>query len=286
MVLTTEEGQRLERPEKQLVEMRAASSCRHWRTARCRMASNSGSGKRVAGGGASATAPCPPTAAGSRLTRRRCMARRQVSPVRLSLPYAITFATYSLRNRRLFLTGANELYFCNARCIFAQGQAVLPALEYFRIGTPRRRGRGSARSFSNMPEGRLVGTTAGTARARLERRLQPERRGARRQIVVHRPRGVHPTCKRSSGWEEASRQNDAFALGVKWKPAPLSVGDLMEAMLGRACPPASQPKARAKNELAWWRVHELRAEEVTRVEQGRQGAATGVQRPTDSDLLV
>jgi hypothetical protein len=43
--------------------------------------------------------------------------------------------------------------------------------------------------------------------------------------------GIHPDLHPITRWEAATERNEAWSLGVPWKPAPLCVGDLAEEML-------------------------------------------------------
>ncbi len=43
--------------------------------------------------------------------------------------------------------------------------------------------------------------------------------------------GVHKDLHPIAAWEQASKANDAFAIGVAWKPVKQNVGQLIDAML-------------------------------------------------------
>jgi hypothetical protein len=153
--------------------------------------------------------------------------------VRLSMPYTITFALYFHRGGKLFLTGYNELYFRNQPLTSKRDTLCFPALlNVSAIKMPERtRSWICTQHLQNTPEmdwttqlGNLISHTWDGAFNRSSERHE----GASFYGVSQ---GAHPDLHPVERWQEASRQNDAFGLTVSWKPAKHTVGELMECML-------------------------------------------------------
>lgn len=250
VVLTTEEGQRVERPERQLVDMLRGefvpplSDCAlpdgvkfwEWRAPLFLVVHQQPPHVRQLRW----IAPDSPEMHGEGVKYR---------PVRLSLPYAITFAVYSLNQGRLYLTGANELYFRNAPIHSRADKLCFPALlNISRIGTTRRpRAWVCTQYLRYNPKV----DWSEQLQALLEHvwnggfNLSSEVHEGKSWFTASR--GVHRDLQTVEAWEKASEANDAFALGVKWKAAPLSIGELMDAMLEeQGQPPAFLEKKRAR----------------------------------------
>jgi hypothetical protein len=64
--------------------------------------------------------------------------------------------------------------------------------------------------------------------------------------------GVHPDLHPISRWEAATERNEAWALGVNWKPAPMCVRELAEDLFreqGAAALFCRTPRARRPESL-------------------------------------
>jgi hypothetical protein len=150
--------------------------------------------------------------------------------VRLSLPYAITFALYYKHGSSIALAGSNELYFRNEPLRSHNDRLGYPALlNISRIPTPRRAKAWICTQHLHCPAG--SGWTD-QLRALLEHTWNG---GFNRSSERHEgqswygeSKGIHPDLHPVSRWETATKANEAFALGVSWKPVPLCVGELME----------------------------------------------------------
>jgi hypothetical protein len=152
---------------------------------------------------------------------------------RLSIPYAVTFALYFQRGSGLGLMGYNELYFKNEPLKGRGDRLCYPALlNVSRIAGPRRRRAWiCTQHLRNDPKQDWT--------AQLGALLDHTWNGAFNRSSEHHEgaswygesKGIHPDLHPVERWEQASAVNDAFALGVPWMPAPLSVGELMSAML-------------------------------------------------------
>lgn len=157
----------------------------------------------------------------------------QYRKVRLSVPYAITFAMYFYRGGKLFLTGANELYFRNEPLKSKNDKLCFPALlNVSAIKTPERtRSWICTQHLHNTPDmdwttqlGNLISHTWDGAFNRSSERHE----GA---SFYGESQGVHEDLHPVERWEAASRHDDAFALSVPWMPAKHKVGDLMDCMM-------------------------------------------------------
>ncbi len=152
--------------------------------------------------------------------------------VRLSMPYAITFALYYQRGEQLFLTSYNELYFRNEPLRSKSDLLCYPALlNVSIIKTPKRlRSWICTQHLHNTPSmdwtaqlGNLVTHTWDGAFNRSSERHEGLSSWGFSQ-------GIHPDLHPVERWEQASKQDDAFALSLPWKPA-LTVGELMDCLL-------------------------------------------------------
>lgn len=152
---------------------------------------------------------------------------------RISLPYAITFATFFQRGNQLSIMGANELYFRNEPLKFKTDRVCYPALlNVSRIEAPKR-----LRSWICTQYLRCEPNQDWTAQ--LGALLDHTFNGGFNRSSEHHEgaswygesQGIHPDLHPIARWEQASHDNDAFALSVPWKPCPLNVGELMDAML-------------------------------------------------------
>ena len=204
VVLTTEEGQRLERPEADLVD----DAARRVRAA----AGRDGPARRrqVLRVAAAAVAGRPPAAAARPpvpLDRRRLAqpVRRRHSLPQGAPERALRRSRSPCTLRRAagsFLGGNNELYFRNEPL---QSRADTPRLPgaaqrlAHRHAAPAERSWICTQYLEYAAGRRLDGAAAGAAGAHLERRLQPVQRAARRASWSRRSRRAFtPTCTRSS----------------------------------------------------------------------------------------
>lgn len=153
--------------------------------------------------------------------------------VRLSLPYTITFALYAQQGEVLFLVGNNELYFRNEPLRSRSDRLGYPALlNVSRIDTPKRERAWICTQYMEWPPD---ADWTGQLQALLDHTWN----GGFNFSSEHHEgaswygmsQGVHPDLHPVERWEQASAANDAFALGVPWKPATLNVGEIADALL-------------------------------------------------------
>lgn len=153
--------------------------------------------------------------------------------VRLSMPYAITFALYFHRGGKLWLTGYNELYFRNEPLRHKSDILCYPALLNVSAIKMKERTRAwiCTQHLRHSPEmdwtrqlGNLITHTWDGAFNRSSERHE----GA---SFYSESLSTHPNLHPVERWEEASQADDAFALSVPWTPAPLKVGELMLCLL-------------------------------------------------------
>jgi hypothetical protein len=152
--------------------------------------------------------------------------------VRLSIPYAITFALYAQQGERLFLVGNNELYFRNEPLRARSDHLGYPALlNISRIPTPKRErawictqylGWAPDDDWTGQLQMLLEHTWNGGFNLSSE-----DHEGA---SWYSASTGIHDDLHPVEKWEKASADNDAFALGVPWKPANLSVAEIVECL--------------------------------------------------------
>jgi hypothetical protein len=152
---------------------------------------------------------------------------------RLSIPYAVTFAVYFQRGSALHLTGSNELYFRNEPLRSKNDTLGYPALlNVSKIDTPKR-------SRAWICTQHLHHDPRSDWTCQLGALLDHTWNGAFNRSSEHHEgaswygasEGIHPELHPIERWEHATVVNDAFALSVPWKPAPLNVGQLMDSML-------------------------------------------------------
>jgi hypothetical protein len=234
IAVITEEGQRFERPEAQLVEMLRGEllpplgaaalpdgvKFHEWRppflvvvhqqpphVRQCRW-----------------IAPDSPKRFGPGVKYRK---------VRLSFPYALTFAVYFQKGNQLALAGGNELYFRNEPLRCRTDRVGFPALlNVSRIPTPQRDRAWICTQHLRCPPG---SDWVGQLHALLEHTWNG---GFNLSSEDHEGASWYGESKRAHAdlhpveqWEKATAANEAFGLGVPWLPAPLAVGELMEALL-------------------------------------------------------
>lgn len=152
--------------------------------------------------------------------------------VRLSIPYAITFAVYHQHGTRLVLGGANELYFRNEPLRARADRLGYPALlNISRIHTPKRERAWICTQYLHYPEG---SDWSGQLHALLDHtwnggfNLSSEHHEGASWYSASQ--GVHPNLHPIDRWEKATAASEAFALNVPWQPAPLSVQEVMDCL--------------------------------------------------------
>lgn len=153
--------------------------------------------------------------------------------VRISIPYAITFAVYFARGRSLAISGHNELYFRNEPLRSRNDSLCYPALlNISAIKTPTR-----IRSWICT---QYLGAQPGADwTAQLAALLNHTWNGGFNMSSEHHEgaswygesRGIHSHLHPVEKWVKATEKDEAFALQVPWKPAPMNVGQLLDAML-------------------------------------------------------
>ena len=155
--------------------------------------------------------------------------------VRLSLPYAVTFALYVKHGPRLHLTGANELYFRNEPLRHKNDRLGYPAL--LNISCIQAPGR--IRCWictQHMPRSRESAWPQQLQRLIEHTWYGGFNRSSERhegQSTYGYSEGIHPALHPVEKWQEAST-DDAFALKVPWREVPLCVGELMDCLFREA----------------------------------------------------
>jgi hypothetical protein len=153
--------------------------------------------------------------------------------VRLSLPYAITFAVYFQCGDGLFLAGNNELYFRNEPLRSKSDSLAYPALLNISKIEAGKRTRAwiCTQHLQNRP-----GIDWSQQLCAL---LEHTWNGAFNRSSEHHEgsswytasKGVHCDLHPVERWEQASSANDAFGLTVPWKPAAHSVGQIIDQLV-------------------------------------------------------
>jgi hypothetical protein len=157
----------------------------------------------------------------------------QYETVRLSMPYAITFAVYFQCGEQLVLSPSNELYFRNQPLHSLNdslGYAAL--LNISRIQT-------ATRTVSWICTQHLKHSPNMDWCQQLEALLEYTWNGAfnrsserhEGQSMYGFSQGGHPDLHPIQRWCQATEANETFALSVNWKPVPQNVGELMDCML-------------------------------------------------------
>lgn len=165
--------------------------------------------------------------------------------VRLSIPYAVTFAVYTLHADRLSLTHANELYFRNEPLYSRADRVGYPALlNLSRIKVGKREKSWICTQYlHHTPE--MAWTE------QLQMLLEHTWNGGFNLSSENHEgaswygmsRGVHAELHPVEKWEAASAADDAFALTVPWKPVPQTVGEVVEAIFNEVHPAAKKKAA-------------------------------------------
>jgi hypothetical protein len=231
-VLTTEEGQRLERSEEQLLGMLRGEFVPPW-------------GTSALPDGVKFYDWRPPTLVVVHQTPPHVRQVRWIAPdspepygdeatyrkLRLSLPYVVTIAVYE-ENGTLCLTARNELYFRNEPLRSLGDRLSYPALlNVSRVEHPLRESAWICTQYLNSPDG---ADWAGQLQALLEHtfnggfNLSSEHHEGASWYGLSE--SVHVDLHPVERWQQASAADDVFALRVPWKPVPLTVGEVVEAL--------------------------------------------------------
>jgi len=152
-------------------------------------------------------------------------------PIALSLPYAITFAMFSQTKGRLALGGSNELYFSNqpqrTRSDRSLGYPALLNVSHIKKGK---------RKLSWICTEHLAHKPNEDWTKQLDNLLHHMWGGGFNLSSEHHEgaswyglsKGIHPDLSPVEKWEKASQRNNLFALGVPWKPVPMTFGELVD----------------------------------------------------------
>jgi hypothetical protein len=152
--------------------------------------------------------------------------------VRLSLPYAITFAVYFCRNGQMYLSDANELYFRNSPLTSKADRIGYPGLlNISRIPAGKREKAWICTQY-------LRRTPEMSWTQQLNLLLEHTWNGGFNRSSEHHEgaswyklcAGIHNELHPVEAWEAATAKNEAFGVSVPWKESPLSVGELMDAI--------------------------------------------------------
>ena len=175
--------------------------------------------------------------------------------VRLSIPYSITFAIYCHHGTGLFIGGANELYFRNEPLCTRNDKLCFPALlNISRIKTPKRDRAWICTQYLRWsPEADWTGQLHALLDHIWNGGFNLSSEDHEGASWYGESKGVHTNLHPVEKWEAASKANDAFALGLPWKSVPHTVGELMDIMLeehlqGLAIA-AARPQAKKKPSL-------------------------------------
>lgn len=156
----------------------------------------------------------------------------QYRNVRLSIPYAITTAMYFHHGNRLCLADSNELYFRNEPLRSEEDRLGFPALLNIScIPAPRRMRSWICTQHLRRPP------SAGWCH-QLQLLIDHTWNGAfNRSSERHEGKsmwgyseGIHADLHPVSRWEAATERNEAWALGVNWKPVPMCLRELVDEM--------------------------------------------------------
>lgn len=153
--------------------------------------------------------------------------------VRISIPYAITFAVYYAHGQSLAISGHNELYFRTSPLRSREDSLCYPSLlNISAIKTPTRTRAWICTQYLSSPPNsdwtmQLASLLDHTWNGGFN--MSSEHHEGRswygESKVAHKE--LHPIEK----WVKATEKDEAFALSVPWKPAPMNVGQLLDAMM-------------------------------------------------------
>jgi hypothetical protein len=152
--------------------------------------------------------------------------------VRLSIPYAVTFALYAQQGERLFLIGNNELYFRNEPLRTRSDTLGYPALlNISRIPMPKRERAWICTQYLQWtPEADWTGQLQALLEHTWNGGFNLSSEDHEGASWYSASKGIHRELHPVEKWEKASAANDAFAISVPWKPVPLNVADIIECM--------------------------------------------------------
>jgi hypothetical protein len=152
--------------------------------------------------------------------------------VRLSIPYAVTFALYVQHGDRLILAGNNELYFRNEPLRARTDRLGYPALlNISRIPTGKReRAWICTQYLACRPDADWTGQLQALLDHTWNGGFNLSSEDHEGASWYSASKGVHPDLHPVEKWEKASEANDAFALGVPWNPVPLTVAEIAESI--------------------------------------------------------
>ncbi|MBM4070390.1 MAG: hypothetical protein FJ271_15755 [Planctomycetes bacterium] len=172
--------------------------------------------------------------------------------VRVSIPYSITFAVFFQHGNILTIGPSNELYFRNEPLKNKNDTLGYPALlNISKIPIGKRHKAWICTQYLRCSPGAdwvtqlhalLEHTWNGGFNMSSEHHEGASWYGESKNIHCN----LHPVEK----WEEATTAKESFARSVPWKPVPMNVGELMEAILdecqngliaGLAKPKAKKP---------------------------------------------
>jgi hypothetical protein len=152
--------------------------------------------------------------------------------VRLSVPYSVTFALFVQSGEALYLAHANELYFRNEPLRSRSDRLGYPALlNLSRIAALKRERAWICTQYLQWPP---HADWTWQLQALLDHiwnggfNLSSEDHEGASWYGVSK--GVHPDLHPVERWEKATAANDAFALGVPWKPVPQNVQEIMDSL--------------------------------------------------------
>ncbi|HEY7312053.1 MAG TPA: hypothetical protein VH643_22000 [Gemmataceae bacterium] len=152
--------------------------------------------------------------------------------VRLSIPYAITFALYAQQGERLFLFGSNELYFRNEPLRTRSDRLGYPALlNISRIALPKRERAWICTQYLHWsPESDWTGQLQALLEHTWNGGFNLSSEDHEGASWFGASKGIHRDLYPVEKWEKASAANDAFGLSVPWKPVPLSVAEIIDCL--------------------------------------------------------
>jgi len=150
--------------------------------------------------------------------------------VRLSLPYAIALAVYEHVGDALCLSQTNELYFRNEPLRSRDDGLCFPALlNISRIETPLREKAWICTQYLDYDP---TADWSEQLQSLLEHawnggfNLSSENHEGASWFGLSE--GAHPDLHSVENWERASAADDAFALTVPWRPSLLSLGQVID----------------------------------------------------------
>ena len=152
--------------------------------------------------------------------------------VEVSLPYAVTFATFELCGERFCLGPRNELYFVNQPLRSLQDRLGFPAL--LNVSKVDRSGRTATwictqhlRASPRMDWTQQLDALVRHCFDGAFNLSSEHHEGSSWYRESQSIDGLHPIEE----WCRRSQADPMFGTGVSWLPAPLSVGELIESLL-------------------------------------------------------